>query len=171
MRTTISLTLATVAALAAIGCGGDDEPAGEPAGADPAADGGQVGFEAELAPLNESGLEGEVIVSQTGDLLRVQVQASGATPGEEHLLQLQALEGDAPGACPTEEADAALLELAPAPVADADGELLFMGSFDAGPDLLPLEGRAVVVQGLEVDGEYATDVPAACGILAESSAG
>ncbi len=189
MRTTVRLALVMLVLAASLAaCGGGDAPdelgtdGGAPSAEPPPAGGVQRGFEAELAPLNDSGVEGTVSVSQLGGTLRVQTMATGAAPGENHPQRLHVLPDGAPGACPDEEADTndddvvtqeesvgtygpVAIELTPVPAADDDGNLLFQGTFDAGPELESVEGGAIVVHGVEADGEYQENVPAACGVL------
>ena len=199
MRTTGIAMLAALALAVPAGCGDDEEPAtGDGASetavdetADTAADettatdgtgGGQLGFRAELEPLNGSGVSGKAIFSQLGRTLRFQITAAGLQPEEEHPQHLHRLEDGAPGECPTEVQDEngdgvisaeegeavygpVALELAPFPAADADGDLSFQGTFDIDPELEPLSDRVIVLHGIELGGEYDSTVPVACARL------
>lgn len=193
MRTTGMVMLAALALAVPAGCGDDDEEAaiggattgtatGETTATETDGGGGQLGFRAELEPLNGSGVSGTAIFSQLGRTLRFQITAAGLQPEEEHPQHLHRLEDGAPGECPTEVQDEngdgvisaeegeavygpVAVELAPFPRADADGDLSFQGTFDIDPELDPLSDRVIVLHGIELGGEYDSTVPVACARL------
>jgi hypothetical protein len=176
LKTCLTLLLGLTIAAGA-GCG---EHEGAGAEAETTTRGGQQGYEARLAPLNDSGVEGQAILSELGDTMRIQITARGLVPRREHPQRLHRLETDKPGECPTKAADEdsdgvvsleealpaygpAALELKPFPTASRDGSVSFQGTFDLRPDLKPLSTRVIVLHGLDVRGEYEPSAPVACG--------
>jgi Cu/Zn superoxide dismutase len=140
-------------------------------------------YVAALRPVNRSGVMGEAIITVRGSTLYVQVRARGMEPGQEHAQHVHGFAGGQPSTCPpsasgtvVQEPEAetfygpVLLPLAPFPTADASGSISYRGTLQASSDvstitLLPLDGRAVVLHGMMVNGTYEPSVPVACGEL------
>ncbi len=140
-----------------------------------------------LDELNESDVSGAVMLSLDGDQLTVMVQASGLEADMEHPMHIHGLE-DGNATCPTMDLDTnddgyvdleeglpaygGVLYTIGAPMADADGNLMFETTLTVDPEtLMPLEDLVVVVHGLTVDldgeggddAEYVATMPVACG--------
>ena len=174
------LTPLLVAALLLPGCGEAERPSAPER------------YSTRLAPLNDSGVEGRAIFTLSSDRLIVDIEATGLEPKRIHAQNLfAATSGKRPTRCPTAEADrdgddlVAFEEgersygpiaraLEPYPTVGADGDLDYvMGSRVDPSRVLPLDGRVLLLQGMQVSASggagaelYDPGVPVACGRLA-----
>ncbi len=147
-------------------------------------------YAADLAELNDSGATGVATVEVKGNRLTVNIEATGLEPGEVHPQHIHGFVGPDNAVCPPEAAadddpndDPALISVAeglpfygaiqlplePFPTADADGNVSFNQTFKITGqqvrDLRDLGDEAIVLHGLDVDGEYQPTRPVACGQL------
>jgi Cu/Zn superoxide dismutase len=136
-----------------------------------------------LSPLNNSGVTGTATLSLNGNMLTVTIEASGLEPNKEHAQHIHGfMENNRKATCPTIAADTngdglvdlgegapfygpVLLNLAPTPTADANGNIYFTQTFTISPTLLPLQNRAIVLHGMTVMGDYWPLLPVACGMI------
>jgi hypothetical protein len=146
-------------------------------GATPA--GGQV-FTARLQPVNASGVSGVATVTAVGASLTVEISATGMVAGQMHAQHIHS-KNSGPSTCPPEPATSGtvipesqaeqyygpvLVPLEPFPTADSAGTVSYSAEVSGIPaNAIPLEGRAIVLHGLMVNGAYDPSVPVACGEL------
>lgn len=100
-----------------------------------------LSFSAPLQSLNNSGVSGEVLVSVTGDQLRVQVNATGLEANQTHPMHIHGL---------VDAAGTPLDSSVPTIAADSDNDgfvELLEGAPDYGPLLLPLEPFSTTPDG------------------------
>ena len=142
-----------------------------------------IEYEVELAPLNNSGVHGEVEIKLIkGHTLIVSIEATGLETGKPHPQHIHGFNQPVRNAtCPGIELDSngdgvltigeavpafgpILLPLVPFDLVDDRGELEYRASFTINPDSLqPLHKRAVVLHGMTVNGQYIPSLPVACG--------
>ena len=139
-------------------------------------------FTAVIAPLNNSGVNGEATVTVDGTSLQVEISAAGMVPGKPHAQHIHGLSGKASTSPPTDsttlipEAKAesyygqVLVPLLPFPMASATGATTYSASVEAssavpGTPVLPLAGRGIVLHGLIVNGTYDPSMPVGFGVL------
>lgn len=138
-------------------------------------------YTAVLNSLNNSGASGTATLSLKGNMLTVKIEAMGLEPNKLHPQHIHGFEANTRNStCPTMAADIngdgyvdlaeglpsygpVLLNLAPLPTADADGNVMFEQTFEISKNLLPLQNRAIVLHGLTVNGVYEAVMPVACG--------
>lgn len=132
-------------------------------------------FEAQLAELNGSGVSGEGRVEfQEDNRVEVTVEASELESGQTHEMHIHGLESGEQARCPTgsnaghHEMESAVgqhaLNLEPYPEANGEGNASFEATFpQAGDSLEPLEDKALVIHGMNADGDYDQGMPVACG--------
>jgi hypothetical protein len=168
----VALAVAFLAALAS-GCGSDENRR----------------WTVDLAPINDSGVEGQAELVLDGEELLVRIDARGLTPDRVHGQRLHGFDGERqPSFCPglddvddagrilqNDEADAAygevIMRLVPYPTTDDAGTIDFELTYRVDADQLVLTPRALVLFGLEApssrtgEPEFFPDVPVACGQL------
>lgn len=164
-------------------CGGDDddgETVAPPPQTEPVQTQTTPGGAVQLEQLNDSGVTGSAELQRETAQLRVNLQASEATPNQQHLAHIHIPEqGEAE--CPGEDADEdgdglisleegapaygpVVVEFEPFPEADAEGNITYERTLDV-EENVEIERGAVVVHGLEVEGEYQAAPPVACGVI------
>jgi hypothetical protein len=137
-------------------------------------------YNASLGPLNESGASGTASLTLEGDQLTVMVEASGVTPDQQHLMHIHgfgedaeaaALQGFAESTCADAGYGPVLIPLEPYPTADSEGNVSYSQTLTVDPAVLgdPAQ-RAIVIHGMEVEGEYNAGLPVACGEIEEGEA-
>lgn len=148
-------------------------------------------FEADLRPVNQSGVTGRTGFVSDGANLTVRVDASGLAP-RVHPQHLHGFDGGRQPTCPSEAADAngdgiidaaegeaaygpVQVPLQPFPTAGQDGDISFSLTYETpqaggtnpltiqAEQLQALEGRHIVLHGLTVNGDHRMDAPVACG--------
>lgn len=147
-------------------------------------------FEAELRPLNGSGVSGEATVLVREETMTVVVEASGLVANKVHPLHIHGFGGEREATCPSAGAggddllDAAegessygpvRISLEPFPSAGDEGRIAFQVSYGIEPNeigqtvprdqVTNLSTAAIVLHGLTVEGAYRGSVPVACGEL------
>jgi hypothetical protein len=138
-------------------------------------------YKANLNPLNNSGVSGTAMLTLEGKMLTVEINATGLEANKLHPQHIHGfIDNNRNSICPTMSFDTngdgiltlaetvpaygpVLLELAPLPTANAQGEIHYMHTFEINPSLLPLQNRAIVLHGLTVNGQYIASLPVACG--------
>lgn len=187
MRKLVIVALAVVLAFALAGCqpaapvSQTPPQASTPAPVTPPA---QMVYTAKIQPINSSGVQGDATVTVAGTDLQVEISATGMVPGQVHAMHIHGMPGGQASTCPvtvkgviTPEPKAessyghVLDPLSPFPTASAAGEITFNGSVGTssavpGTAVLPLDGKAIVLHGLMVNGKYDPSVPVGCGTLA-----
>lgn len=134
---------------------------------------------------NDADASGTATLTLRGNMLTVQIDATGVEEGETHPQHIHGFgkgEGKKRNAtCPTAEQDddgdglvsvaegqetygQILLPLTPFPTADDGGSYRFEETYKIKRgQLTPLENRHIVLHGKDVDGEYRATLPVACG--------
>lgn len=134
---------------------------------------------------NDSDANGTATLTLRGNMLTVEIDATGVEEGETHPQHIHGFgkgEGKKRNAtCPTAEQDddgdglvsvaegretygQILLPLTPFPTADDGGSYRFEETYKIKRgQLTPLENRHIVLHGKDVDGEYRATLPVACG--------
>lgn len=138
-------------------------------------------YRASLGALNNSGAHGMAHLVLDGNRLTVSLEAMGLEAGKPHPQHIHGfMENNRNSTCPTSALDTngdglidlgesvpaygpVILDLAPMPVADAQGKVMYTRTFEISKDLLPLQNRAIVLHGLTVNGTYIATLPVACG--------
>lgn len=138
-------------------------------------------YRTSLGALNNSGVHGSATFLLDGNKLTVTVEAMGLEAGRPHPQHVHGFTDNTRNStCPTSSFDTngdglidlgesipaygpILLDLAPMPMADAMGKVMYTRTFEITKDLLPLQNRAIVLHGLTVNGEYIATLPVACG--------
>ena len=138
-------------------------------------------FKASISSLNNSGVSGMATLWLEGNKLTVKIEASGLEENKIHPQHIHGFKRDNRNStCPTMAADVngdglvdlaeglpsygpVLLDLAPTPIADEEGNITYMQTFEISKELLPLQNRAIVLHGLTVNNEYMATLPVACG--------
>ncbi|MDX1663956.1 MAG: hypothetical protein R3272_09190 [Candidatus Promineifilaceae bacterium] len=145
----------------------------------------EIVVESDLDELNNSGVNGEATITLQGNLLTVDIEATGVEAGMLHPQHVHGFPmSSAEATCPPPTADEnddglvdlgegapfygpVLLPLEPFPTPD-DQSINFHESYVVDPgDLLPLQSRTIVLHGLTVDADYQATLPIACGNLTE----
>jgi hypothetical protein len=139
-------------------------------------------YTANLGTLNNSGVTGTATLTLDGNMLTVQVLASGLEPNQTHIQHIHGfMDNKKKSMCPPQSADAngdgfvdlgeglpfyggVLLNLDPFPTAP-DGTINYTRTFTIDASLLPLQNRVVVIHGLTVNGVYDITMPVACGMI------
>jgi len=147
-------------------------------------------FSANLSQLNNSGASGTVNVSVNGNIMTVNVQATGMVANQAHPQHIHGKDDGTNATCPPPSADtnsdgtitipegapfygAVILPLENFPTADANGTVTYSQTFTLGEGETPtaetlsaLENRAIVLHGLnDGSGTYVATTPVACGEL------
>lgn len=150
---------------------------------------GTTYYTAQLAPLNGSGVTGEVEIQVQGNRLDVMMVVRGVEPGQIHPQHIHGFDGNEQDAtCPPPSAagDDGLISIAegepfygpvqlaldPFPTPQ-DGTYVFHETFkitNADKDFTVQDARdlvdeEIVIHGMTVDGEYWATLPVACGAL------
>lgn len=116
-----------------------------------------------------------------GTSLQVDISATGLVPGQMHAQHIHGMASQA-STCPPASSSTilepaaeayygkVLVPLEPFPTATADGAISYSSSVEAssvvpGVSVLPLDGHAIVLHGLMVNGAYDPGVPVGCGEL------
>ena len=148
-------------------------------------------YKATLTELNGSGVAGVVEIKLVHGQLVVNVKATGLTPRRVHAQAIRGFADGSPAGCPGPAADVngdgwitlaegtpffgkALLPLNPAPKASRKGSINFQRVYRGASlkaldlDATPLTTRVVVLQGMDVSGQYTLEkydptIPVACG--------
>ncbi|HEY1113702.1 MAG TPA: hypothetical protein VGE66_09070 [Chitinophagaceae bacterium] len=138
-------------------------------------------YRASLGALNNSVAHGMAHLVLDGNRLTVSLEAMGLEAGKPHPQHIHGfMENNRNSTCPTSALDTngdglidlgesvpaygpVILDLAPMPVADAQGKVMYTRTFEISKDLLPLQNRAIVLHGLTVNGTYIATLPVACG--------
>lgn len=149
-------------------------------------------YYADLSPLNDSGVMGHAELTLEGHTLTVEIWADGLTPNMEHPQHIHGfMENNRNATCPPPSADedgdglvelgeglpyygTVLLPLLPYPIANDEGEIHYMETFDLNTieaALMPLQNRAIVLHGMYVEGTYWELLPVACGQVMPNSNG
>ena len=141
-----------------------------------------VKYQVDLAPLNSSGVYGEVELVLKGNKLTIEIEASGLEPDKIHPQHIHGIDKPVKNStCPGLEADSdadgiisvteglpaygpIILPLAPFDLVDASGKLEYEASFTINPGTLPpLHKRVVLIHGMTVNDQYIPSLPIACG--------
>ncbi len=145
-------------------------------------DSDEMEYEVNLAPLNGSGVHGEVELKVSGNTLTIEIDASGLEPGMPHPQHIHGF-GDVSmnSSCPPLSADTSgnglievgeggpfygpiILALGPFNMVDASGNLEYEASFPiTAAEAMALTNRTVVLHGLTVNNQYIPSLPVACG--------
>ncbi len=155
-------------------------------------------YRVDLDPLNNSGVEGQAILIQRGNTLRVIIRAKGLEPGQLHPQHIHGLDGSTNAVCPPPDAadniaglpeeasdpdefisleegvpfyGPVLLSLTPFPTANPAGVVTYSQSFQVDGDLLDLTDEEIVLHGMTLSEGYAASLPVACGQIMELSRG
>ncbi|MCX2739828.1 hypothetical protein [Pontibacter anaerobius] len=138
-------------------------------------------YTVQLMELNGSGVSGMAQIDLMGDMIEVDLEASGLTPEMEHMQHIHGFtDSNKNAVCPPMSADtdgdglislvegipyygAVLVPLTPYPMADATGMVDFMNSFSITRAARPMQNNVIVVHGMYVDGVYDPTIPVACG--------
>ena len=143
-----------------------------------------------LHELNDSGVWGKAVLTQSGSHLRVQIQASGLTPFGVHAQHIHGFDGWKNATCPPFHAANDIphsppgaahpwrvlsleeglpyygpvkLELTPFPTANRYGKIWYDRTFTVGWDLQHLRDEAIVLHGKPIASGYEPTLPVACG--------
>lgn len=145
-------------------------------------------FTYDLDEMNDSGASATADLSLTGQVLTVNIEASGLEAGALHPQHIHGLEGEM-ATCPVpEEADTnedgfvefaegapyyggVVVNLAPYPTAEEDGTESFSLSYIVDDETIALDDRVMVIHGMTADIEgddideesYLASLPVACG--------
>ncbi len=161
-------------------------------------------YSVSLSSMNNSGVSGTASLLLMDNKLTVKIDASGLEANKPHPQHIHGFENDSNAVCPPSPGEAGfaaadtngdgvidLVEGLPFygpvmlelyipidefPVADANGEIHFMRTFELGEvefeeegevisltDLTPLQNRTIVLHGMTFNGEYDATLPVACG--------
>lgn len=142
-------------------------------------------YTATLNQSNNSGVAGVASISVENNKVTVMIEATGMVPNQVHPQHIHGLENNGISTCLPASADtdgivtipegapfygSVLLSLENFPTADANGNLTYTKTFMLGEgdvltpaELGTLENRAIVLHGLNNDGEYVATIPVACG--------
>ena len=166
----LALPLAALAAAAPAAAAGGGGSGDHSRGADV--------YKVDLDELNDSGVDGKVVIVARDGMIRVTLKARGVVPNMLHPQHIHGLDGDTNATCPPESAAGedgvltlvdgldfygdVLLPLTPFPMAK-NGKINYHESFPVSGDLSDLSDEAIVVHGGFVDGEYVATLPVACG--------
>lgn len=139
-------------------------------------------YEVDLAPLNNSGVYGEVELKLKGKMLHISIEAHGLEPGKIHPQHIHGFNNPVKkSTCPGIEADSnadgiisvqeglpaygpIILPLTPFDLVEANGKLEYEASFKINPSTVqPLEKRVVLLHGMTVNNQYIPSLPIACG--------
>jgi hypothetical protein len=134
-----------------------------------------------LTELNNSGVSGTATIDLKGDMIDVQLHASGLTPNVEHMQHIHGFtDSNKKAVCPPMSADTdgdglisllegvpfygpVLVALTPYPTASATGMVSFMNDYGISRVVRPLQNNVIVLHGMIVDGVYDATIPVACG--------
>jgi len=135
-------------------------------------------YEATLSAANGSGVNGTAHLTLRGRSLHVVVDASGLTPGRQHMAHLHGKTGEnvscdlkdtnGDGMVDEKEAEAQagkeVLFLRPFPSASKDGKIHIDHTYTIDPAKVgPIEDRVVELHGMERGGKWIDTLPVACG--------
>jgi hypothetical protein len=144
-------------------------------------------YASNIYQLNNSGVDGYAFFSLEGDQLTVEVQATGLTPDEQHMMHIHGFEDGSVATCPTQDLDTdgdgeisleegvpayggVVLPLEPYPTADADGNIDFEQTYTVDLDALgDLATRTIVIHGLLTPEGYDAALPVGCGVITEGA--
>jgi len=144
----------------------------------------KIEYTANMQALNNSGVWAEVEMKLKGNILKVEINASGLEVGKPHPQHIHGF-GDATknATCPGFEADVngdgviavgegapfygpIILPLVPFDLVDEAGNLEYEIKLTVNPETLgDLTNRTVVMHGLTVNETYVPSLPVACGQL------
>jgi len=136
-------------------------------------------YRVRLQESNGSGVTGEATVTIEGtSTIVVAIRAEGLTPGEKHPQHIHGFRNGADSRLPARGSDRRLtdvqaerfigpplISLDPYPEAGEDGTITYRRTFKDVSMYFPLDGRAIELHGMEVDGEYDFTMPVAVGLL------
>lgn len=138
-------------------------------------------YTVQLTELNNSGVSGTATIDLNGNMIDVQLHASGLTPNMEHMQHIHGFtDSNKNAVCPPMSADMdgdglislaesvpyygpILVALTPYPTADATGTVSFMNDYGISRVVRPLQNNVIVLHGMYVDGVYDATIPVACG--------
>ena len=139
-------------------------------------------YEAHIEALNNSGVSGTAMLTLDGEMLTVEITATGLEPHKTHAQHIHGFtENNKNASCPGMKADTdgdglisigeglpfygpVLIALTPFQTPGADGMIHYMQTFDlsGGNTVSPLQTRAIVLHGLTVNGTYIGSLPVGC---------
>ncbi|MBD1397203.1 hypothetical protein H9Q13_08510 [Pontibacter sp. JH31] len=137
-------------------------------------------YTAEIKALNGSGVMGTATLMLEGNMLTVNIMASGLEAGMLHVQHIHGfMDKNKNAVCPPMSADTngnglvelgeglpfygpILLDLAPFSTAP-DGSINYTQTFQVSAGVLPLQNNVIVLHGMTVDGVYWPSLPVACG--------
>lgn len=140
-------------------------------------------YTVQLTELNGSGVSGMATIDLMGDMIDVNLQASGLTPEMVHMQHIHGFtENNKNAVCPPASADTngdglislvegipyygpVLVALTPYPTADAAGMVDFMNDYGISRVVRSLQNNVIVLHGMYVNGVYDPTIPVACGQL------
>lgn len=133
----------------------------------------------DLAPMNNSGVDGSATVTVNGNSITVEVNATGLEPNRKHPMHIHGFRDQTPARMPETSANVTdqqaeeaigppLLVLSPFPEADGNGTIQFTQTFDDVQMIYPLHIRAISIHGMSVNNEYDFTLPVAAGLLEPS---
>ncbi|GAB3196811.1 hypothetical protein ABID22_003482 [Pontibacter aydingkolensis] len=145
-------------------------------------------YTADIMSLNGSGVMGTATLTLKGDMLTVNIMASGLEPNQPHPQHIHGfMDSNKNAVCPPMSADTdndglielaegapfygpILLSLTPFPTAP-DGTINYTKTFPVTAGMLPLQNNVIVLHGMTVGNTYWPTLPVACGAIKPSNNG